>query len=78
VFERLDLAGSARPFTRCLRCNAPLRAIDKADVVERLPAGVRERHERFACCDGCGRVFWEGTHWRRMRATVDALLAPAG
>ncbi len=78
VFDRLDLAGSARPFTRCLRCNAPLRAIDKADVVERLPTGVRERHERFACCEGCGRVFWEGTHWRRMRTTVDALLARLG
>ncbi|HEX5682782.1 MAG TPA: Mut7-C RNAse domain-containing protein [Ideonella sp.] len=78
VFERLDLAGSARPFTRCLCCNAPLRTIDKAEVVERLPTSVRERHERFACCEGCGRVFWEGTHWRRMRTMVDALLVQAG
>lgn len=77
VFDRLDLAGSARPFTRCLRCNAPLRAVDKAEVIERLPSGVQERFERFACCDGCGRVFWEGTHWQRMRTMVDTLLAPA-
>jgi len=26
-------------------------------------------------CDGCARVFWEGSHWRRMRERVDALLA---
>ena len=77
VFDRLDLARSARPFTRCLRCNAPLHAVDKAQVAARLPPSVRERHERFAACDGCERVFWEGSHWRRMRTMIDALLAPA-
>ena len=75
MFDRLDLAGSARPFTRCLSCNALLRAVDKAQVAARLPPRVRERHERFALCDGCSRVFWEGSHWRRMREQVDALLA---
>ena len=77
VFDRLDLARSARPFTRCLSCNAPLRAVDKAQVADRLPPTVRERHERFVACTGCARVFWEGSHWRRMREVVDALLAPA-
>ena len=75
IFDRLDLAGSARPFTRCLSCNTLLHAIAKAQVAARLPPGVRERHERFAACDGCQRVYWEGTHWQRMRARVDALLA---
>ena len=77
VFDRLDLAGSAQPLTRCLSCNGPLRAIDKAQVAPRLPSGVCERYERFTTCDGCARIFWEGTHWRRMRARVDALLVPA-
>jgi len=74
VFDRLDLARSAQPFTRCLSCNTPLRAIDKAQVAARLPPGVRERYERFAVCDGCARVFWEGTHWQRMRRLVDSLV----
>jgi uncharacterized protein with PIN domain len=30
VFERLHLARSARPFTRCLHCNAGLVSVDKA------------------------------------------------
>jgi uncharacterized protein with PIN domain len=50
-----------------------LRAIDKAQIAARLPPGVRQRHERFAVCDGCARVFWEGTHWQRMRRLVDSL-----
>ncbi|MBS0511622.1 MAG: Mut7-C ubiquitin/RNAse domain-containing protein [Proteobacteria bacterium] len=75
IFERLDLARSARPFTLCLECNTPLRAIDKASIEDRLPEGVRERHQRFSTCDGCQRIFWEGSHWQRMRRLVDMLLA---
>ena len=73
IFERLDLARSARPFTRCLECNTPLRAVDKAQVLERLPQRVRERHDRFTTCDSCGRTFWEGSHWLRMRRLIDEL-----
>ena len=73
IFERLDLARSARPFTLCLNCNAPLRAIDKAQIAAALPPSVRERHQRFSTCDVCRGVFWEGSHWKRMRALVDGL-----
>jgi len=75
VFLRLDLARSARPFTLCLSCNAPLHPIAKSEVEARLPASVRTYHERFSTCDVCGRVFWEGSHWQRMRALVDELTA---
>ena len=70
VFARLDLARSQKPFTLCLYCNSPLRAIDKALILDRLPPGVRERYERFTTCDRCRRVFWEGTHWQRMREVL--------
>ncbi|MBW8457024.1 MAG: Mut7-C ubiquitin/RNAse domain-containing protein [Thiobacillus sp.] len=74
VVERLDLARSARPFTLCLHCNTPLRAVDKASVLDRLPPKVREHYERFSTCDGCGRVYWEGSHWRNMRRLLDGVL----
>lgn len=77
IVARLDLAGSARPFTLCLACNAPLRPIAKAEVLDRLPERVRAQQEHFATCDVCRRVFWEGSHWRRMRALLDAVLGPA-
>jgi uncharacterized protein with PIN domain len=75
VFERLDLVRAARPFTRCLSCNEPLRSIEKTRIASRLPPRVRECYQRFSVCDGCDRVLWEGSHWRRMRERVDALLA---
>lgn len=72
ILTRLDLAGSIRPFTLCLECNRPLRDIDKAQVIDRLPPLVRERYARFTTCEACGRIYWEGSHWQRMRALVAA------
>lgn len=73
IFDRLDLAGSAQPFRLCLMCNAPLRRIPKEEVSGRAPEGVLERHAQFVTCDVCQRVFWEGTHWQRMRALMDSV-----
>jgi uncharacterized protein len=75
LFDRLDLARNARPFTLCLHCNVPLVAVAKADVEAVLPPNVAERYERFSTCNVCKRVFWEGSHWQRMRTMVDELLA---
>jgi uncharacterized protein with PIN domain len=74
IVARLDLARSARPFTLCLHCNALLRPVDKARVLDRLPPRVRAGYERFSTCEVCGRVFWEGSHWRNMRRLLDDLL----
>ncbi|KGW35670.1 thiS family protein [Burkholderia pseudomallei MSHR2451] len=76
LFDRLDLAGSARPFRLCLSCNAPLRRIDPAEAAGRAPQGVLQRHTRFVTCDVCRRVFWEGSHWRRMRALIEHVSQP--
>jgi hypothetical protein len=72
VFQRLDLARSARPFTLCPVCNVPLHDVTKAEVEHRLPPRVRGVYDRFRSCEVCGRVFWEGTHCQRVRALVDA------
>ncbi|QID19678.1 Mut7-C ubiquitin/RNAse domain-containing protein [Nitrogeniibacter mangrovi] len=74
LVARLDLAGSARPFSLCLECNAPLRPLARAAALGRVPDGVAARHRRFVTCDACGRVFWEGSHWQRMRQVVGELL----
>ena len=78
IVVRLDLARSAKPFTLCLHCNAPLRPVDKASVYDRLPPRVQENYQRFSTCDTCGRVFWEGSHWRNMRRVLDGVLKDYG
>jgi uncharacterized protein with PIN domain len=73
LFGRLGLAPGARPFSLCLHCNLPLRAVDKASILERLPQSVRVLHDSFTTCDSCGRVYWKGSHYKRMAALLAAV-----
>lgn len=77
VFERLDLAGRLRPFSRCLTCNLPLRPVDRQAVEDRLPPGVRRRYTAFWYCVHCRRVYWKGSHWRNMCRLLEPLLRRA-
>jgi uncharacterized protein with PIN domain len=78
VFRRFDLAAVARPFERCLRCNGPVRPVAPSEVAARVPPRRRSRFTRFVRCAGCGRVYWEGSHYGWMRAFLDTLFAGAG
>jgi uncharacterized protein with PIN domain len=75
LFERFDLAERARSFTLCLDCNAPLRMADKAEVLERLPPAVRAMQQEFSTCDQCRRVYWKGSHYKRMAGMLEAAAA---
>lgn len=67
VLRRFDLVLQVRPFTRCLQCNALLRPVAKERVLERLPPGVVPLFEDFHECPSCGRVYWHGSHYDRLR-----------
>ena len=75
IVARLNLARNFRPFTLCLECNAPVRAIEKQLILSKLPPSINVRHEHFTICDLCGRVFWEGSHWQRMRQLLETTIA---
>jgi uncharacterized protein with PIN domain len=74
IVDRFGLARRAAPFTLCLHCNAPLRAVAKTLVEGQLPASVRAHHHEFSMCAVCQRVYWKGSHWQRMSALLDAAL----
>lgn len=73
LYQRLDLAAHARPFSLCLSCNVRLHEADRQAVLDRVPPRVQARHSRFLGCGQCDRIFWEGTHWQDMRALLDSL-----
>lgn len=73
VVQRYALLGAVRPFTRCLSCNGALRPVAKAAVADQLPEGVRRDYETFVRCEACGKVFWQGTHHRRMQSLIARL-----
>lgn len=75
--ERFDLAANARPFTLCLACNLSLQPVKKSLVAARLPERVAETQCRFMRCAGCDRVYWPGSHYRRMQAALGRLVPGA-
>ena len=78
VLRRFGLAGEIRLLSRCSRCNGLLGPASPAEVRERVPERVLERHAEFSACPSCGRVYWKGTHTERIAGFVEELLARAG
>lgn len=73
LVRRLQLCGLIRPFARCTACNTPVENVPVEVVAAILPPGVCRLHERFWRCPGCGRVYWQGSHWRAMAGRVARL-----
>jgi uncharacterized protein with PIN domain len=54
------------PLTRCSACNEPLAPLAKSDAKNLVPEYVFERHADFLLCPSCGRIYWKGSHVKRM------------
>jgi len=66
--QRLPLAPETwTPLQRCSDCNVPLRPLSSSEVEGRVPDYIASRHGQFHECPRCQRVFWEGSHQRRIR-----------
>jgi uncharacterized protein with PIN domain len=61
-----------RVASRCLRCNGLLHAAPKSEVDAALPPRTRQYYERFDVCNGCGRVYWKGSHWTRLARIAES------
>jgi uncharacterized protein with PIN domain len=75
VIRRFDLLGSIFPFTRCLRCNAPLRKVSKAEIIERLEPLTKIYYEEFRRCTGCGQIYWAGSHFSKLQKRLELIRA---
>ncbi len=53
--------------TRCLECNSILDELAKEKASAKIPEKVREINERFFYCKKCEKIYWEGTHVKRMK-----------
>lgn len=70
VVAQVGVAPPVELFTRCLVCNAELHLASAADVATRIPAASRELPGPVRRCPTCSRVYWPGSHARRMRAAL--------
>ena len=81
--EALELAGLitvdwlTAPFTRCALDNTRLQAATEEDLA-RIPATARALPGPFNRCPACGRLYWPGSHVKRMAARLAWLQEQAG
>ena len=77
IVDRFDLARSIRPFTRCMACNGVLEQVPGEQVRPLLPSRTATSYEDFRQCPQCGRIYWKGSHYRRMQQWVSELTKDA-
>ena len=73
LLQRFDLARAITPFRRCMQCNAVLRPIPKETISDRLLPHTRQHFNEFYNCPQCGRIYWKGSHYRRMHRLIESV-----
>lgn len=73
IVERLQLQNSFQPFSRCTNCNGRLVPVDKGQLTQHLPADTLRYYNEFWKCSGCGKIYWQGSHFEHILRWVDAL-----
>jgi uncharacterized protein len=74
VFRRFGLKSQVKPFTRCTECNSLLEDVPKEKIIHRLYPKTCEYYFSFKKCPGCDRIYWEGSHYERMRKYIDSVI----
>jgi len=68
-----NLRNHPAPFSRCIVCNTPLKAIGKEKVLDRVPEKIGRRFNHFEHCSTCDRIYWHGDHYHRMQRFLESL-----
>lgn len=70
VLAACAIARSGPLFTRCLECNALLVDVPEGEGAALVPPRSREIGGPVRRCPICERVYWHGSHARRMEAAL--------
>ena len=77
VLKELNLDCRQLQFTRCLECNQRLVYRSKEEVKDLVPPYVFRTQTQYMQCPSCSRIYWQGTHWQRMKRALEEIAAKA-
>jgi len=60
--------------TRCLLCNTLLQPVKKEEIIDKVPEYILHNHKKFFRCTECERVYWEGSHMKKLQGSIDEIL----
>jgi uncharacterized protein with PIN domain len=78
ILQRFDLSTAVAPFQRCVHCNELLEPARKEEISDRLQPETRQYFEEFRICPGCHRIYWKGSHYRRMQRFIESVILQKG
>jgi uncharacterized protein with PIN domain len=74
VMEHFHLWGEIDSHSRCITCNRELKSLSRKNARNLVTPFVYKHAASFALCPGCGRVYWQGTHFKDMEHEIEELL----
>jgi uncharacterized protein with PIN domain len=73
VVSYFDLVPLMNPFRRCVHCNSLLETVSKELILHRLLPETKRHHNEFYICPACDRIYWKGSHYRRMMNFIEKI-----
>lgn len=67
VMLKLGLENCSLTPSRCPICNGSLIKVSRDEVSKDLPKNIALRYSEFYKCESCGKLYWEGSHWRKLK-----------
>lgn len=71
VLKRFQLKDFKPDLARCMACNGIIHAVDKQDIVSLLLPLTRKHYNKFYQCDSCKKLYWEGSHFKKMQLLIE-------
>ncbi|MGI9538454.1 MAG: Mut7-C RNAse domain-containing protein, partial [Desulfocapsaceae bacterium] len=74
IINLYGLHSEVSPFSRCLKCNAPLVTVTKESVAHRLEPLTKKYYDSFKRCGSCSSIYWRGSHHQHMLDLIKLIL----
>lgn len=69
VIKKLNLK-IENEMSRCSVCNTVIERIEKVYVKDKVPENIYCSHDEFWICNGCNRIYWQGSHYRKIMEKI--------
>jgi uncharacterized protein with PIN domain len=57
--------------SRCPKCNTKIQSTPKKKLADKVEKNTFVYYAEFWTCPKCGSVYWQGAHWKGIRATLE-------
>jgi len=74
VVDTHGLWDEIEPFSRCVVCNEKLNKVSRESIRNKVPYFTFKHFDEYAQCPKCSRVYWKGSHYKKMMCEIETIL----